>query len=256
LSGVSLVLVGATLYHPPPPRAALGSNVNLRVLARSRRTALGFWLILLDAGTIGAASTLLPLRLSRFGASATTVGATFIVASVITMLLSPVVGRLTDRRGAKLVVIVGLGLTAVLLALVPAPRAALPLAVLAAAALGGPVTASTIGAMSLLTDEVQRLGIAMAVSTSLFNVAWGLGEAVSAPASGSLARVTSDIVPLLVLAFARLLTLVYYYRADRAAIHGVRTDARADESELTRPGSPVGRPRCDAAGSAAPGRFP
>ena len=99
VGGVALALTAWTLNHPEPPPARLGAGAPLRALARSPRLVLGFWLILLEAATIGALGTLLPLRLSRFGASGVAIGVTFVLASLVSTIVSPAVGRVVDRRG-------------------------------------------------------------------------------------------------------------------------------------------------------------
>ena len=208
VGGVSLGLTTWTLGHPEPPPATLGAGAPLRALARSPRLILGFWLILLEACTIGATNTLLPLRLSRLGASGVAIGVTFVFASLIAMVSTPAVGRIVDRRGIMRPLIAGLGLTAVLIALLPLPQSALLLAVLTALALGGPMTGSTTPAMSLMTDAVDRLGAALAFGSMLLNLAWATGETIGAPAAATLSGATSDTVPLLLLAGAMLLTLV------------------------------------------------
>ena len=124
VGGVSLALTAWTLEHPEPPRAALGAGAPLRVLARDPRIALGCWLILLEACTIGAAGTLLPLRLSSFGASGVAIGVTFVLASLLSLLVNPAIGRVVDRRGVRLPLSAGLGAMAVLLALLPLPAIA------------------------------------------------------------------------------------------------------------------------------------
>jgi MFS family permease len=159
----------------------------------------------------------LPLRLSRFGASGIAIGVTFILASLLSTLLAPGIGRFTDRRGNALPLIVGLALTAVLLALLPLPETAFPLAVITVLALGGPTTACTTAAMSVMTDAVERIGAALAFGTMLLNLAWGIGETVGAPAAATLSHATNDAVPLLVLAAAMLLTLVPVMRAGLGA---------------------------------------
>ena len=208
VGGVSLLLTGVTLDHPEPPPAAFEAGTSPRALAKSPAFVLGFWLILLVACTIGAADTLLPLRLSRFGASNVAIGVTFIVASLLSTLLAPGIGRLTDRRGNVLPLTVGLAVSAVLLAVLPLPQTPLPLAGLTVLALGGPLTASITAAMSAMTDAIERLGAALAFGTMLLNLAWGMGETVGAPAAASLSRATSDAVPLLLLAGVMLATLV------------------------------------------------
>ena len=208
VGGVSLALTAWTLRYPEPPRAALGAGAPLRVLARDPRIALGCWLILLEACTIGATGTLLPLRLSRFGASAVAIGLTFVLASVLALLVNPAVGRLVDRRGVLLPLSAGLGATAVLLVLLPVPAAPLPLAALTVLVLGGPLTAYGLPAISIMTDAIERVGAALAFGSMLFNLAWATGETIGAPAAATVARATSDAVPLAALAALMLATLV------------------------------------------------
>jgi predicted MFS family arabinose efflux permease len=135
------------------------------------------------------------------------IGVTFVIGSLLSTILTPMVGRVIDRRGIGTVLAVGLGLSTVLVALLPVPRSALVLAVLTAAAWGGPLIASAIPAISLMTDAVERAGAALAFGSMLLNVAWSLGETIGAPAAAGLSHATSDAVPLLVLAAAMLLTL-------------------------------------------------
>jgi predicted MFS family arabinose efflux permease len=208
VGGVSLALTVWTLRHPEPPPARLGAGAPLRTLARSPRLALGFWLILLEASAIGALGTLLPLRLSRFGASGVAIGVTFVLASLMSTVLSPAIGRVVDRRGILVPLTVGLGMTVVLMALLPLPQSALLLAALTVVAYGGPLTACTTPAVLLMTDTVERIGAALVFASMLLNLAWALGETIGAPAAAVISRTTSDAVPILLLAAAMLVTLV------------------------------------------------
>ncbi|HSC03374.1 MAG TPA: MFS transporter [Solirubrobacteraceae bacterium] len=207
VGGVSLALTAWTLTHPEPPRTALGAGAPLRVLAKDPRITLGCWLILLEACAIGATGTLLPLRLSRFGASGVAIGVTFVLASALSLLLSPTVGRVVDRRGIALPLSVGLATAAVLLALLPLPHSTLLLAALTVLALGGPLTAYAMPAISIMTDAIERIGAALVFGSMLLNLAWALGETVGAPAAASVSRATSDTVPLVALAALMLATL-------------------------------------------------
>jgi MFS family permease len=208
VGGVSLALTGLTLGHPEPPRAALGAGAPLRVLVRDPKIALGSWVILLEACTIGAAGTLLPLRLSRFGASGVAIGVTFVCASLLSLVLNPSVGRLVDRRGIALPLGGGLTAGAILLALLPLPRSPLLLAALTVLALGGPLTAFAMPAISIMTDAIEHIGAALAFGSMLVNLAWATGETIGAPVAASLSRATSDAVPLAALAALMLATLV------------------------------------------------
>ena len=79
--------------------------------------------------------------------------------------------------------------------------------------LGGPLTAFTIPAIAVVTDSAERVGVAIAMVTTMLNLAWALGETIGAPAAAGLSQATSDAVPLLVLAVLMLLTVVPVRRA-------------------------------------------
>jgi len=234
VGGVAVALTAWTLQHPEPPRAALGAGAPLRVLAKDPRIALGCWLILLEACTIGATGTLLPLRMSEFGASAVAIGMTFVVASLLSLLVNPAIGRVADRRGVLLPLSIGLGATAVLLLLLPVPRSPLPLAALIVVALGGPLSACGLPAISIMTDAIERIGAALAFGTMLFNLAWATGETIGAPAAASVSRATSDAVPLAALAAMMLVTLVPVLWSARVA----RARALHHASEREQSGPP------------------
>lgn len=205
---VSVALTAWTIRHPEPPRAALGAGAPLRRLARDPRIALGGWVILLEAGVIGATGTLLPLRLSRFGASGVAIGITFLLSSLLALLLQPTVGRTVDRRGIALPLSYGLGGTAVMLALLALPRSPWLLAAVTVVAEGGPLTGCGMPAISIMTDAIEQAGASLAFASMLFNLAWAFGETIGAPAAASISRATSDAVPFTALAALALLTLL------------------------------------------------
>ena len=74
VGAIALALALWTQRHSEPKQAEPRTHTPLRTLTRNRRMILGFWLIVLEAGTLGALGTLLPLRLSRFGASDIAIG--------------------------------------------------------------------------------------------------------------------------------------------------------------------------------------
>jgi hypothetical protein len=49
------------------------------------------------------------------------------------------------------------------------------LAIVAVIALGGPLTAYTIPALTVITETSERLGIPLVVATMLLNLAWAFG---------------------------------------------------------------------------------
>jgi MFS family permease len=186
-----------------PWRCGASARVDLESAIHARALSL-----VLVACTIGATSALLPLRLSQFGASDVDIGVTFVLASLVSLLVTPSVGRVIDRRGIVVALTVGLAASGLLIAALPVPHDALPLAALTVLALGAPLVAAQMGAMSMMTDAVERIGAALTFGTMLLNLAWAIGETVGAPAAATLSRATSDTVPLVLLAAAMLLTIL------------------------------------------------
>jgi predicted MFS family arabinose efflux permease len=207
VAATSLGLAAWALHHPNPPPADTTVTRPAYALARSPVIVVGVWIILLEACTVGATETLLPLRLSRFGATGVAIGLTFVLTSLASAALARPVGRVVDRRGAQLPLCSGLALAAIFLALLPIPSSALGLAVLTVIGLGGPLTAYTIPAMSVITDSAERMGIPLAIATMLFNLSWATGETFGAPAAAVISQATSDTVALLLLSLLMVLTL-------------------------------------------------
>jgi predicted MFS family arabinose efflux permease len=221
---LALGLAAATLRHPDAHPAASDQvrtvRGQLRDALRSRGLRLGVWLIGLEAVTFGAENALLPLRLSHFGASGLTIGLTFVLASGISAALSTVVGHITDRRGPYLPLIAGLVVGAPLMALLVVPQTPLVLAALMVVTFGAPLTFSMIPAASLMTESAEAVGVSLVLATTLFNLAYALGETIGAPVSASVAQSTSDFVPLLAIALLMLAT------AGWALTHRVSPGAR------------------------------
>jgi MFS family permease len=207
---VALGLAAAALRHPEAHPAAADRidtiGGQLRGALRSHGLRLGMWLVFLEAITFGAENALIPLRLAHFGASGLAIGITFVVSSAMSAALATVAGHLTDRRGPYLPLIAGLSVGAPLMALLVVPHTPLLLAVLVVVAFGGPLTFSMIPAASLMTASAEAVGVSLVLATSLFNLAYALGETVGAPVSASVSQMTSDFVPLLAIALLMLAT--------------------------------------------------
>ncbi|MGH2915384.1 MAG: MFS transporter [Solirubrobacteraceae bacterium] len=224
---LALALAVWTHAHEQPAAGEAGERERrpaLRALAANRPMLLGFWLIALEAGTIGATSTLLPLRLAHFGASGIVIGATFAIASLVAMQMTRPIGVLVDRRGPRPPLYFGLSLTALLMVALTLPTSVLGLAIVTVIALGGPLSAYAIPAMTMITDASERSAVPLVVASMLLNLAWASGEMTGAPVAASLAQVTSDAVPLLALAVLMAATLV---PVRRMRIAGSGADAAA-----------------------------
>ena len=230
---VALVLAAVTLRHPEPaPSSSVDPEHPVRDQLRgawsSRGLRLGVWLVLLEAATFGAVNALLPLRLAHLGASGLAIGLTFVLASALSASLSTVVGRLTDRRGPYLPLIAGLAIGAPLMALLVVPDTPLALAALMVITFGGPLTFSMIPGASLMTESAEAAGVTLVLATTLFNLAFALGETLGAPISAWTAQATSDVVPLMAIALLMLVTAAW------ALTHRTRPVAQPETASAVR----------------------
>jgi predicted MFS family arabinose efflux permease len=205
----------------PALHRQLGSAPAWTVL-RNAGALLGTWLTILEALAFGALYVLIPLRLAQLGASTVEVGATFLLSSGLAVFVTPRIGLICDRRGAFLPLMVSLLASALLLVGLWVPSSVLALAALSIVLMGGPLTAFIVPSFSMLSDSAQAAGVALAVSTMLFNLAYALGETVGAPLAAVVSHHTSDAVTYIGLAVLMLVTLVPL----------VRWQARSDEQRI------------------------
>jgi MFS family permease len=216
VGALTLGLAGwALATHAPPARR--GSSLGrLWASFGSDRVRAGLWFVMLPALLFGTMAVLAPLRLSDLGFGAVAIGGVFLVAAGVEAALSPIAGRISDRRGRRLPLAVGLAGSATVAALLPWPErgwALAALVVLAAMCFGTFWTP----AMSLLVDAGEEVGLDHALAFALINLAWAPGQALGAAVGGGLARATSDKVPFLILSGACLASLAALGRGGRGA---------------------------------------
>jgi MFS family permease len=217
--GVSLVAAGLACWAwtmpgvPPEPSPGLGAL--RRALAR-RDVLAGFWLFSLPAVFAGVLEVLVPLRLDELGASGAAIGAAFLVAAAVEAAVSPLAGRLSDRRGRLAPIRAGLAGSVVMAVVLPLPGAALLVAfalVAVVAALG----AFWAPAMAMLSDSSERAGLDQALAFSIANLAWAVGHVLGGGAGGALADATADAVPYALLGAACAATLAGVISLGRSA---------------------------------------
>jgi MFS family permease len=201
----ALAIAVAILPRPTVP-AVDPERARLWRQLRQPAIVLGMWLVVLPALASGAMNVLAPLRLGRLGAGAAGIGATFLIAAGVEAVISPVVGRLSDRRGRMLPLRMGLASAAVALLFFTVPQTALLLAVvivLETVALG----TFWAPAMAMLSDAADSHGMSQAYALALVNFAWAAGQIAGAGGGGSLAKAAGDAVPFAIAAFLCALTL-------------------------------------------------
>jgi MFS family permease len=226
LAGLAVVLAVWTLRLEPIAPEAPSMSAMGRALLDSRFAA-GLGLMVLAALLSGVLSTLAPLHLSAAGWGAAAIGAVWLVGAAIETVISPLSGRLLDRRGILRPVQVALAACAVVslgLATGARPLAYVPLVILAAGSYGVLFTPS----FALVADGADRTGLAQGMAFGLMNAAWAMGALVGPAAGGAIAAATGDVVPFLVSAGLCVTALAVVRRARH------RTTARVAPSDLAR----------------------
>jgi MFS family permease len=201
------VLMVTAFAVPAPPRAEPQRLRTAWPVLRDPGVATGIWLTMLAGLAYGVVDVLAPLRLNRLGATALLIGATFLAASAIEATLSPLAGRLSDRRDA--LVPVRLALVAGVAVSLLAPVVA-PLGWLIAVLIVGLPSFGTLftPATTLVSTGAERLELNQGLAFGMSNLAWACGQSVAAAASGAIAEATSDFVPYALLAAACLASLI------------------------------------------------
>ncbi len=175
------------------------------------------WLVVLPSLASGVLNVLGPLRLHRLGASAVIIGAIYLASSALEAVLSPVAGRLSDRRGRLAPLRGGLLGTAVGLVCFTLPDTVLLLAVVLVAT-ACMLAAFWAPAMAMLSEAAEVGGLEQGFAAALVNMAWAAGQTLGALAGGAVAKSAGDAVPMGVAAGLAVVTLLFV---------GVRSRPRA-----------------------------
>ena len=216
-SAVAVVAAALATWASTMPGVAPEEGSTLRVLGQAfRRGAVlaGFWLFTLPAVFAGVIEVLAPLRLDELGASGAAIGAVFLVTAGVEAALSPVAGRVSDRRGRLVPIRAGLVGAVVMAVLLPLPDTAVLVGVsvlLAIAALG----VFWAPAMAMLSDAAEESGLDQGLAFALSNLAWAVGHLVGSGGGGALAEATADAVPYGVLGAVCVSTLLAVMRLGR-----------------------------------------
>jgi MFS family permease len=226
VAGAVLMVVA---FFIPAPRAEPPQSLRAAWPAlRDSQVSVGLWLTLLAGLSFGVVDVLAPLRLSNLGASASVIGATFLVAAAIETGVSPAAGRLSDRRGALLPIRLALAGGVVVSLLAPVLPSEHSL--VAFLAVGLPCYGALFApATALLSAGAHRLQLHQGLAFGLANLAWASGQTIAASVSGALAQATSDLVPYALLAGIMLATLIAVQR--RASVPGSSLRAPASSRD-------------------------
>ena len=197
VAGVFLLLMSLTM---PKPHGGEPQRLRQALPALTDPgIAAGMWLTALPGIAFGVVDVLVPLRLNALGATAVVISAAFLGAAALEAVLSPLVGRLSDRRGSLApvrVALVAAVAVSVLIPLVSPSGLLVALLVVGLPAFG----VLFVPASAMLSDGADRRHLHQGLAFGLGNLAWAAGQALAATSSGALAQATDDTVPFALLA--------------------------------------------------------
>jgi MFS family permease len=202
--GSASIVIGAIAVLMPHPAAG---EVAPPVVAQRGETRVALLIIIGHAVAFSCLSTLIPLQLDDFGASGSVVGAVFVASSVLGVVGSPVMGRISDRVGRVRPIQIGCVLSAATFVVLGASP---PEVVVVVATIGWiGVIARSVGVpvVAMLFDGGHDAASVAAVSAKVL-IAFSVGTGLGPPVAGALSDVGGDALPFFLLAAASLVALV------------------------------------------------
>jgi len=194
-SGVAVlgaILAGWAALTGPVPARRLARSVPVRSLV-ARPVLVAVWLVALPAAFAGAINVLAPLRLDELGASGPAIGGIFLLAAAVEGVITPLVGRVSDRRSRLAPVKLGLvggialGIAMPAVSSVPLLAAGVILVVAVLAFFWAP-------SMAMLSDVADSIGLDQGMAAGFINFAWAGGQLLGAALGGALADSLGDAV--------------------------------------------------------------
>lgn len=195
---VGLGLMGWTFATPAAKPLGDGSLRGLAGSLRHPHVRTGLLLVTIPGLLFGTLSVLGPLRMDELGATATAIGATWLIAAGLEAIISPLAGRFSDRRGRLAPLLAGLVGGAVAFAVLPWPNTALTLAIVIV--VGSPVIGLLWApAMAMLSDGADEVGLEQGLAFGLMNLTWATGQALGDIGGAHLGEAAGDEVAYLTL---------------------------------------------------------
>jgi MFS family permease len=198
VGAVGLALMAWTTQMPATRTDADSSWGGLLRSLRNHDIRISLALITVPGLLFGTLSVLGPLKLDQLGASAAAIGATWLLAAALEAIVSPVAGRVSDRRGRMAPMLAGLAGGVVIYALLPWPNTAVLLAALIV--LGAPVVGVLWApSMAMLSDGAEAVGLEQGLAFGLMNLTWATGQVLGDLGGASLGQAAGDTVAYLLL---------------------------------------------------------
>jgi MFS family permease len=192
-SGVAVLAACLAAWAALTPAVAVrraASSVLTRDLL-AKPVLVAVWLVALPAAFAGAINVLTPLRLDELGVSGTVIGAIFLAAAAIEGVITPLVGRVSDRRGRLAPIYIGLAAAIGVGIFLPAAGTA-PLVAAGVIVLVAALAFFWAPAMAMLSDVADSVGFDQGMAAGFINLAWAGGQLLGAGLGGAFADSLGD----------------------------------------------------------------
>ena len=212
---VGIIALALTVAATVGPRVA-PETVVPRALRRALRDpgfVLGLWLNTLPSFFFGTLYLLAPLALSGQGYGGFAIAAVFLVTGVLEAALSPLLGRISDRRGRLFPIRISLTASIAAGIALAFSRSILVVVFVVLASIAFS-TLFTPG-LALVSDRAEHNGLTQGFAFGVMNGAWAIGQVAGAPLAGAAAGTTGNASAYLVPVALSLLTLAGVARARR-----------------------------------------
>ncbi len=190
---VSVLIAALVLRMPEPEVDEQTTSASPLRLLRNGRYLIALMILIVPSMAFGVIEVLAPLRLSELGSSAALIGLIFFLAGAVEAIVSPVVGKLTDRIGVLLIVRSGMFTGGILLISLYFPTTVLALAlalVLCSAAIG----MLWVPAGKLVSLAAEQIGVDQGWAFAFQNGTWSLALGAGATVGGALAALGGDLL--------------------------------------------------------------
>jgi MFS family permease len=183
VAGLSALVLAGFLWLPVAAPSESRRSVSIVAAIRTPAILWCIAVVVAASGTIAMLEPVLVLHLEAIGINPGRVGTLFGIAALVTSILNPLYGRLTDRVGSWRLMILGLILASAVLPFLgrtPTFTTAVVGYALEAAAIALVITPS----LSFMAEaSSQNGGESFGLAYGLYNVGWGVGL-LAGPAAG------------------------------------------------------------------------
>jgi len=212
-------VIAAVAIRTPEPRVDVATTGGSPLkLLRNSRYLVALLILVIPSMAFGVVEVLVPLRLSELGSSAELIGLIFFLAGTLEAVMSPLVGRLSDRVGVLKIIRLGMFLVGALLISLYFPTSVILLA-FALILCSGAIGILWVPAGKLVSLASERLGVDQGWGFAFQNSTWALAIGAGATVGGALASIGGDLLAYGVAgALCALVGAVMFGRRPAAAV--------------------------------------